>query len=219
MHLSIADNSCQIAKYKIVHGEIMASKTIFVIAALSFFVIFTTATQSFADEGIKVTEQIKKNPVQMQMLKKIELSKKILAEMQNEKKVQNEKALKIAEMRKEAKARLNAEVTRMNVEYDQYTPKNAFTKFVSKKPAETHGVYWAMFNYQQEKVKSAKDARDQVLARGGTTQEAWDAYHKTSAINRVKAIELNKEYNIKYGGADASVQYAFDRNGKLPRTD
>lgn len=197
----------------------MSSTTTFVIAVLSFFVVFTTATQSFADDGIKATDQIKKNPAQMQILKKIELSKKILAEMQKEKNVQTEKALKIAEARKEAKARLNEEVTRMNAEYDQYTPKNAFTKFVSKKPAETQGVYWAMFNYQQEKVKSAKDARDQVLAHGGTTQEALDAYHKASAVNRVKVIELNKEYNVKYGGADASIQQAFDRNGKLPRTD
>lgn len=197
----------------------MASTTMFVVAALSFFVTFTTATQGFADVEIKATDQIKKNPAQMQILKKIELSKKILAEMQQGKQIQDEQALKIAEMRKEAKARLGADVTRMNAEYDQYTPKNAFSKFVSKKPAETQGVYWAMFNYQQEKVKSAKDARDQVLARGGTSQEAWDAYHKASAVNRIKVIELNKEYNIRHGTADAATQQAFDKNGKLPRTD
>lgn len=196
----------------------MAS-TMFVVAVLSFFVIFTTATQSFADGEIKATDQIKKNPAQMQILKKIELSKKILAEMQQGKQIQNEQALKIAEMRKEAKTRLSTEVNRMNAEYDQYTPKNAFSKFVSKKPTEIQGIYWAMFNYQQEKVKLAKDARDQVLAHGGASQEAWNAYHKASAINRIKVIELNTEYNIRHGAADAATQQAFDKNGKLPRAD
>ncbi|WKT57297.1 hypothetical protein QVH35_07700 [Candidatus Nitrosotenuis chungbukensis] len=65
----------------------MTSKFVFCGMILSLFAILNT-TQIFAieSEEIKATEKIKNNPVMMQILKKIEQSKKILAEMQEGKK-------------------------------------------------------------------------------------------------------------------------------------
>jgi len=59
----------------------MARKFVLCVSVLSLFVILTSATHSYAadETEIKATDQIKKNPVMMQMLKKIEQSKKILA--------------------------------------------------------------------------------------------------------------------------------------------
>ena len=65
-------------------------------ALLSFFVITGTILPGFADE-IKATDQIKKNPAMMEMLKKIELSKKILVQMQEQKSVDNTKSQQIQE--------------------------------------------------------------------------------------------------------------------------
>jgi hypothetical protein len=76
-----------------------------------------------------------------------------------------------------------------------------------------------MFNYQQEKIKSAKDARDKILSDGGKKQAAWDTYYKMSATSRAKIIELNKNLNIKYGNANIDIQSTFDEKGKLPRTN
>jgi hypothetical protein len=198
----------------------MASKIVLFAVMLGIFAMISSSAQSFAiDEEMKATDRIKNNPVLMDMLKKIELSKKILAQMKEQKTQQDQKSIHIQEMRKKAQAELAEQVIRMDKDNEPFTPQNAFARFVSKKPAELHSTYWSMFDYQQEKIKAGKNARDQILANGGTVQDAWDAYRKLSATQRIKMIELNKEFSIKYGNADINVQNTFDSKGKLPRTD
>ncbi len=185
---------------------------------LSFFVIISTILPSFADE-IKATDQIKKNPAMMDMLKKIELSKKILAQMQEGNKIDNTKSQQMQEIRNKVKSSLDEQINRMNKDFEAYNSQNAFARFVSKKPAEIQPIYQGMFDYQQEKINSAKAERDRILAEGGKFQDAWDAYHKISATKKVKLVQLNKDYNIRYVNANIEIQNAFDEKGKLPRTD
>lgn len=198
----------------------MTRKLVFCGMILSLFAILNTA-QIFAIESdeIKATEKIKNNPTMMQILKKIEQSKKILADMQEGKKIQSQQDKAIQEARDIANARLNEEMVRMNKNNEPFTPQNAFTKFVSKKPAEVQGIYVSMFNYQQDKIKSAQNIRDQILAGGGKTKDAWDTYYKNSATSRVQMISLNKDFNVKYANSDARLQQIFDLKGKIPRTD
>jgi len=181
------------------------------------FVILGATSPIFADE-IKATEEIKKNPAMMEMLKKIELSKKILAQMQEGKTIDNTKALQIQEMRNRVKSSLNEEISRMNKDYEAYNPQNAFAKFVAKKPTTIQPIYQEMFLYHQEKVSQAKSEYNKVLSSGGKSRDAWDAYHKASATHRIKLIQLNKDLAIKYGNADATIQNTFDEKGNLPRT-
>jgi hypothetical protein len=199
----------------------MTRRLAFCACLLSLFVVVTTSTESFAidDSEIKATDQIKNNPMLMDILKKMEMSKRAIAEMQQAKKIQEQEALKIQEARKEAKAIRNAELERMNRDGEQNAPRNAFERFVSTKPVEVHPIFWSMFNYQQEVANEARNARDQVLASGGGIQQALDEFHKKSAIHRVKIIELNKEYNLKFADANAQIQQSFDKFGKLPRSD
>lgn len=198
----------------------MTSKFVFCGMILSLFAILNT-TQIFAieSEEIKATEKIKNNPVMMQILKKIEQSKKILAEMQEGKKIQSQQNKAIQEARNMASARLNEEIGRMNIDNEPFTSQSAFAKFVSKKPIEIQGIYLSMFSYQQDKIKSAQSARDHILSGGGKAKDAWDAYYKNSATSRVQMISLNKDFNVKYANADAAIQKVFDSKGKIPRTD
>lgn len=196
----------------------MARNRIVCSMLLSFFVIISTISPSFADE-IKATDQIKKDPAMMEMLKKIELSKKILAQLQEGRKIDNTKALQMQEIRNKVKASLDEQVNRMNKDFESYNSQNAFARFVSKKPAEIQPIYKSMFDYQQEKINSAKAERDRILAGGGKFQDAWDAYYKISATKKVKLVQLNKDYNIRYANANLEIQNTFDEKGKLPRTD
>lgn len=198
----------------------MTSKLVFYGMILSLFAILNT-TQIFAIESdeIKATEKIKNNPTMMQILQKIEQSKKILAEMQEGKKIQAQQDKAIQEARNIANARLTEEMGRMNKDNEPFTPQNAFAKFVSKKPIEIQGIYVSMFNYQQDKIKSAQNIRDQILAGGGKTKDACDTYYKNSATSRSQMISLNKDFNVKYANSDAKLQQIFDLKGKIPRTD
>ncbi len=196
----------------------MARNLIVCSMLLSFFVIISTISPGFADE-IKATDQIKNNPTMMEMLKKIELSKKILTQLQEGKKIDNTKSQQMQEIRNNVKSSLDEQISRMNKDFEAYNSQNAFARFISKKPFEIQPIYQGMFEYQQEKINSAKAERDRILAGGGKIQDAWDAYHKISATKKVKLVQINKDYNIKYANANAEIQNTFDEKGKLPRTD
>ena len=198
----------------------MTRKLIFCGMILSLFAILNTV-QIFAinDDEIKATEKIKNNPSMMQILKKIEQSKKILAEMQERKKISIQQNKALQEARDIVNARLSAELDSMNKNNEPFTPQSAFAKFVAKKPVNIQDIYVSMFNYQQDKIKSAQSIRDQIMATSGKTKDAWDAYHKNSATSRVQMISLNKDFNMRYASADAMLQQIFDEKGKIPRTD
>lgn len=184
----------------------------------SLFQVFAQ-TPSENEFTIKNAEQINKDPVAKSILEKIELMKKKMAEIKEEKKKQQEHQKFIEQQRVLAKQELNEELDRMNDKYKDYTPKASFTSFVSSKPAETQLVYWDMFNFQQQKVSEARKAMKNVLDNGGSLQEARDAYHNAASVKRIQLIDITKNLNIKHGLADDSVQSTFDKYGKLPRYD
>jgi hypothetical protein len=164
-------------------------------------------------------DEIKTSSVAQQMLERIELSKKILADLREGKNLeQTEKQKFIDEQRKISQQKLQVQLDRMNKDYEPFTPRNAFTSYLSGVDTTYHGIYWGQFNYMDEKVKIAKAARQSIIDQGGTYQEALQEYVKYASITRVNMIALNQELNIKYGFADADIQIDFDKFGKLPRT-
>ena len=181
---------------------------------------FQVFAQSSDNEFIvRNAEQISKDPFARSILEKIELMKKRLAEAEESKKKQQEHQKFIDTQRALAKQKLEQDINRMNNKYKDFTPKAAFTSFVSSMPSATHNVYWDMFNYQQQKVVEARKAMKSVLDNGGSLQKAREAYNSEAAIKRVKLIDMTRDLNVKYGLADESVQSTFDKYGKLPRYD
>lgn len=160
-----------------------------------------------------------KNPLAQKILERIEIAKQKIAEMQQKQQQINEKQQFLEEQRKIAKQRLNEELQQMNKDNADNTPRAAFTRFVEKTPEKVQDVFWGMFTIHSEKIKSAQDAMNQVLDKGGSYQEARDAYNKIAGIKRVDLIEATKNLNVNYGLADDSVQSTFDKYGKLPRYD
>ncbi|HET8720164.1 MAG TPA: hypothetical protein VFM64_04125 [Candidatus Nitrosotenuis sp.] len=199
----------------------MINRYAFFAMLLSTIVVLSTTSQSYATESssIKASPEIMNNPALMNMLEKIELSKKILAEMQEKQRVQEQRQQEIQQARKASQETLTADLETMKKDYEQSTPVNAFARFVSDKPTSVQDIFWSMFNYQQEKIKAAKDARDRILASGGSWSKASETYNSISATKRTDLIALNKDYNIKYSDSNTDVQNTFDINGKLPRYD
>lgn len=166
-------------------------------------------------------DDISKNLTAKKILEKIAQSKKILAELQagvtKPKLTEHQKF--IDQQRQIAKQKLQDDLSRMHKDYEAFTPRNAYATFLSGVNATHHGLYWDQFNYLDNKVQLAKAAKESVLARGGTYQEAFNAYVKYASMTRVEMIKVNQDLNIKHGFADPEVQKAFDEFGKLPRYD
>jgi len=180
------------------------------------FQVFAQTDNGFT---VKSTEQINKDPFVRSLLEKIELMKQKFKEASENQKRHQEHQKFIEQQREIAKKELQKDLGMMNEEYQDFTPKASFTTFVSSKPAQTHNVYWGMFNYQQVKVAEAQKAMKIVLDNGGSLQEARDAYHNAAAVKRVQLIDLTKNLNVQNGLAEDTVQSTFDKYGKLPRYD
>ncbi len=169
---------------------------------LIFFEIPTAIAQTQEYEfNVIEGEDLITNPTARHILERIELSKKILADLQSDSFVPlNEHQRFIEEQRKLAQAQLDAQLERMNKKYEAFTPRNAFASFVSDKPEYMQAFYWDQFNYLNDKVLYAKHQRDQILDNGGTFSQAQQAFlhHAKFPKSEVKSVfdELVKKHNL-----------------------
>ena len=181
--------------------------------------------EEMEDIVVKASPQIAKDPFLMKILKQLEIQKRDYALIKenpsktNILKEKDETTKILDEKRKTAKELLNKELERLNKKYEEFTPRAAFSKFVSKMPDKVHNVYWGMFDFQDNKVKSAQEAMRKVIQNGGNHAEARQAFYDAAAMKRVELIEVTKNLNLKYGLADEAVQVTFDQFGKLPRSE
>jgi hypothetical protein len=184
----------------------------------SQYLVFAQAEPNYEFTKIE-GDNIANNPVAQQILQKIEESKRILADLQAGivRTEISEYQKFVEEQRKIAKEKLERDLAIMYKEYEPYTPRNAYSSFLSGVNSTHHGIFWDQFDYMDNKVQIAKAVKEEVLARGGTSYEAHQAFTSTLSFTRVEMIKLNQELNIKYGFTDEELQSYFDENGKLPR--
>lgn len=184
-----------------------------------------TSQEEFDDIVVKASPKIAKDPFLMKILKQLEIQKREYSLLKgnpekSEKPDEIDQNTKILEeKRQKAKEILSQELAQLDKKYEDYTPRAAFSKFVSKMPEKVHNVYWGMFDFQDKKVKSAQEAMRKVIQNGGSQAEARQAFYDTAAMKRVELIEVTKNLNIKFGLAEKEVQETFDQFGKLPRSE
>jgi len=143
-------------------------------------------------------DKILNDPFAQRLLKYIELSKQRIAELENQQRIQTEHEKFIEQQRQIANAQLQEELDRMNKKYADKTPRAAFAKFVSQYPEEYHDYYWSLFNYMYSKVELAREHRDQILANGGSFQQAQQAFIEDASITRAERIQFSLDMVDKY---------------------
>ena len=180
------------------------------------------AAESTDDKSYKSTtvvgDEIKNNPTAQKILKNIEIAKQRMEQMQQKQKLLTEQQKLVEDQRKIAKESLEKDLARMNKHYESFIPKNSYARFLSNNVNSTyHGIFWDQFNYMDEKIKIANQAKKMVLDNGGTIAAARAEFNKYASMSRVDMIKYVQEINIKYGFTDEELQSYFDENGKLPR--
>lgn len=179
-----------------------------------------TATDAFAQTDFNKVEgkdNIKNNPISQDILNKIENAKKEFQLQKELEKQRKEHQQLINEQRQLAKESLNQELQRMDRAYEEFTPRNAFAKYVTDLNSDHHGIFWDQFNYLQAKVTLAKDARDSVLENGGSYVDAMKQYVKYAKMTKTEMINIIQTLNVKHNFSQDNIQSHFDANGKLPR--
>jgi len=143
-------------------------------------------------------DKILNDPFAQRLLEYIKISKQRIAELENQEKIQTEHEKFIEQQRQIVNAQLQEELDRMNKKYSDKTPRAAFAKFVSQYPEEYHDYYWSLFNYMYSKVEIAREHRDQILANGGSFQQAQQAFIEDASITRAERIQFSLDMVDKY---------------------
>ena len=194
--------------------------------SLLFFLLACTASVSFfqvsyaqTTEQETLSDNLLNDPLAQDLLKKIEQTKKMIAELEQKEYEKNQAQEHLQQMREMSLDRLNKNLDEWERLWEKQSSRNAFESFVNKKPEYVQGVFWDQFEFKEQKVNAGKIAMMQVLANGGTMQDAKEAYNNAASSKRVEIIEMNAQFNIKHNLASHAEQLIFDSAGKAHLSD
>ncbi len=165
-----------------------------------------------------LSENLENDPVAQDILKKIELTKKWIAELEKKNYEMFEPQRELNEIRERALIILQEDLKEWEALWEAYSPRNAYAKFVEKKPEFVQGVFWDQFDFTESKAKAGLDAFNQVRYNGGTFLEARQAYFIAAETRYIELIAVNRDYNIKNNVSSVKLQTFFDNTGQFIRT-
>ena len=180
---------------------------------------FAQTTTSDDDKDVLITEEnilsedLANNPVAQDILKKIEQTKRWIAELEQRNYEQLEKQKELDEKRIQALASLEQDLKEWELLWDYYSPRNSFERFVDKVPdLQVKEVFWDQFEFKEQKVKAGRDALKQVKANGGSLEQARQAYLVAAETKRIELIEANSQFNVRHNLAYYNQQILFDKD-------
>ena len=187
------------------------------VCVISISLIHTSYAQTQIDSGEQITfsDNLLNDPVAQDILKKIEQTKKLIAELEQKEYEKNQAQENLQQRRDMSVERLNQDLNEWERLWEKHSSRNVFNEFVSKKPSYVQGVFWDQFEFKEKKVNAGRAAMNQVLTNGGTVQDAKDAYNKAAATKKIELIEMNTQFNIKHNLADYREQQIFNSTGQI----
>ena len=194
--------------------------------ALVFGIVIGTGiqashAQSPTDENITIDEQViladdlLSDPIAQDLLKKIEQTRKAIANLEQKEFEENQAKQHLEEMRAMSLERLEQDLKEWERLWEKHSSRNAFESFVSKKPEYVRGVFWDQFEFKEQKVKAGRDALKKVLLDGGSLKEARQAYFKAAETRKIELIEMNAQFNVKHKLAYYDQQQLFNSTGQF----
>jgi len=195
------------------------TKLLHISLATVFLLTSLLTSNAFAETDFKKIQgdDLKNNPISLDILKKIEIARKQFEQTQeNDQKIIEQQKL-IDKQRTLAKTSLNEELKRMEAKYEAYTPKNAYDRYVASTNSTNPGIFWDQFGYLNTKLTIAKEAKDSILQQGGTYADAMKQYVNYAKMSKIEMLNVIRDLNIKHNLAQEEIQSNFDINGNLPR--
>ncbi len=169
----------------------------------------------YTSKQTTLSKNLENDPIAQDILKKIEQTKKWIADLEKRNYDYLEKQREVEEMREHALEILNQDLIEWEELWEEYSPRNAFKKFADKQPDYIQGVFWEQFEFTESKANAGKDAFDQVRYNGGTFWEAREAYLMAAATSHIELIEANSRANVKYNLAIYGQQILFNHQGQF----
>ena len=172
-------------------------------------------TSPILEEQVSLSGDLLNDPIALDLLKKIEQTKKMIEDLQKKEFEQNQAQENLQKMRDISIERLNHDLDEWERVWEKHSSKNSFERFVNKKPSYVQGVFWDQFEFKEQKVNAGRIAMNEILINGGTMQEAKKAYNKAAATQKIELIEMNSQFNVKHNLANYAEQQVFNSTGQI----
>ena len=203
-------------------AKILSSVLIILVFAIAAGILVQTghaqaeAENTITDEQVTLSEDLENNPLAQDILRKIEQTKKWIAELEQRNYEQLEKQREIEEKRQQSLIKLSQDLKEWEKLWEYYSPKKSYERFIDKIPdSQVQEVFWDQFEFKEQKVKAGRDALKKVKAEGGSMQEARQAYIAAAETKRIELIEANSQFNVQNNLAYYNQQILFDRYGQF----
>lgn len=167
------------------------------------------------DEEVMLSDDLLSDPIAQDLLKKIEQTRKFIADLEQKEFEENEAKKNLEERRALSLERLQQDLEEWERLWEKHSSRNAFESFVNKKPEYVQGVFWDQFEFKEQKVKAGREALKQVLLDGGSLKDARDAYHQAAKTKKIELIEMNAQFNVKHNLAYYDQQQLFNSTGQF----
>jgi hypothetical protein len=162
-----------------------------------------------------VQDGFTKNPLSQIILKHMEeVQRQQQEEEKKRQEIENRKNL-IDKQRQIAQNTLEEDLKNFEKQFDFFTPRLAFGRFVQGVDDTVKFIFWEQFNFTEKKHTEAYAAKVDAIKNGENTVEATKIFQRKATVTKSEIIDYNSELNVKYGLADKNTQRFFDSEGKL----
>lgn len=182
--------------------------------SVAMAVVFIMTSDAFAEEQnvrtspqVTINENIANDPLAQDILKKIEQTKTMIAQMQQKELEQLEAQKELEEKRSEAFTILQRDLAEWEKLWEEFTFEHRFQR--------QNGIFWDHHTFTYSKILAGRAALQQVLLDGGNAEQARSAYVDAAKIKRSELIEVNAIYNVLRGAAYYNQQILFDAEGQF----
>ena len=184
------------------------------------FALFFAISPVFAQESVDMSKQItlsgdlKNNPIAQDILKKIEKSKRWIAQMEQRNFETQERQKELEEKRTEVLQILEKDLKKWEDLWGYYTFDKILERVLENSPANsTSTIYDHPLKFTASKINAGRDALHKVLLEGGGPEEARTAFVNAAKITREEMIYANSLYNILQNNAYYNQQILFSSSG------
>lgn len=186
------------------------------LVGIGVFQISYAQTDVSTSEQSTLSDDLMNNPVAQDILRKIEQTKKWIADLEQRNYENLEKQTELVAKRDQSLARLNQDLVDWEKLWGYYSPYNSFERFTDNIPdSQVQDVFWDQFEFKEQKVKAGRDAFKQTLKDGGSRRDALQSYFAAAETKRIELIEANSQFNVNHNLAFYSQQILFDKTGQF----
>lgn len=181
-----------------------------------FAIFFNSAYAQTMGDQTTLSGDLQNNPVAQDILKKIEQSKKWIAQIEKRNFENSQRQLELEQKRTEVLQSLQDDLRKWEEIWGYYTFDKMLERELENHPAkDTDSIYDHPLKFTASKIDAGREALQKVLLDGGSPEQARDAFVKAAKITRAEMLSANALYNVLNNNAYYNQQVLFESDGRF----